>query len=119
MPSEVACRMSRIDHHYEVEPLNATQPRGHSINLSLPPCSSCLLSCCSCGFLLPSPVTKICSQTHLHCIASSKAVHSPETLQRTQLQRNNDHGCRSLGRLLIPALPPANNRTTHHPQAVT
>lgn len=43
MPSEVACRMSRIDHHYEVEPLNATQPRGHSINLSLPPCSSC---CC-------------------------------------------------------------------------
>lgn len=34
MPSEVACRMSRIDHHYEVEPLNDTQPRGHSINLS-------------------------------------------------------------------------------------
>lgn len=30
MPSEVACRMSRIDHHYEVEPLNDL-PKGHSI----------------------------------------------------------------------------------------
>lgn len=109
MPSEVACRMSRIDHHYEVEPLNDTQRRGHSINLSLTPCPSCLAA----SVISPAIIChQICSQTHLHCIASNKAVQSPETLQRTQLQRNNDQQCRSLGRLLIPALPPANNRTT-------